>query len=770
MRYVQLGTGDALGAGTGGKAGLLDGAAGLGLPVPPGVVLLDATWQAARRDGLVAEDNAGRVHVPDPARLAAWLGLPLAYLAPAPGDRVAVRSAFSAEDRPGESLAGFFASRLHVDPRDPEALAAALADVWGSAHRYDGAAGAPVRRDVLVQRMVEAEHAGVAFTERAHEDDRANVAAGTADRLVAGTEPGTARTLAKLRPWETAHDADDGPAPLPPYARRLQRLLRDVRATLGRADWDVEWADDGRACHLVQVRPVTRPTTRNEAFTLANHKEILPALPSRFMATLIAACAGGLFDYYRQYDDELPTGRPFIEVFRGRPYINLSLLSEMMRIWGLPTRLVTDAIGGATTREAGLNVGRVLRKLPVLARLGLDQLRAPALARQAVGAILDEAPGATVAAHVAALRRVYVRLVTAMFALTAALGGPLALLRRAGTLAEHNARHQTLATRLYANLDGLRALAAARPAWHAALRAGRVPDDPAFRAPWHAFLDRHGHRGVYESDIARPRFREAPEGLLRSLTAPPRRAERPPRTTAGRLTRPVWVQAGRAMRAREALRYHAMRAFARLRRALLARADEAVARGALPARDALWMLSIDEAVRLDDGWAPDDAFWTARAAEQEALAAYRMPDLLHRFDDVERYRADARASDAHDAPRPARLRGLPLTPGTVTGHAWVLAEPATTLPDGFTPADTILVARSVDAGWMPTFALVAGVVVETGGDLSHGSIILREIGLPAMTNVHGAARAVRTGDRLHLRAGEGTAAVTQADGRPAPRA
>jgi rifampicin phosphotransferase len=65
------------------------------------------------------------------------------------------------------------------------------------------------------------------------------------------------------------------------------------------------------------------------------------------------------------------------------------------------------------------------------------------------------------------------------------------------------------------------------------------------------------------------------------------------------------------------------------------------------------------------------------------------------------------------------------------------------------------VARSVDAGWIPTFALVAGVVVETGGDLSHGSIILREIGLPAITNVHGVMRVYRQGDALHLKAGSG---------------
>jgi len=45
---------------------------------------------------------------------------------------------------------------------------------------------------------------------------------------------------------------------------------------------------------------------------------------------------------------------------------------------------------------------------------------------------------------------------------------------------------------------------------------------------------------------------------------------------------------------------------------------------------------------------------------------------------------------------------------------------------------------------------VAGKVVETGGDLSHGSIILREIGLPAITNVRGVTKVIQTGDELIL--------------------
>jgi pyruvate,water dikinase len=77
------------------------------------------------------------------------------------------------------------------------------------------------------------------------------------------------------------------------------------------------------------------------------------------------------------------------------------------------------------------------------------------------------------------------------------------------------------------------------------------------------------------------------------------------------------------------------------------------------------------------------------------------------------------------------------------------------LPPGFDPAGTVLVARSVDAGWIPTFALVAAVVVETGGDLSHGSILLRERGVPAVTNVRGVTRALATGDPVEVRAGAG---------------
>jgi pyruvate,water dikinase len=81
--------------------------------------------------------------------------------------------------------------------------------------------------------------------------------------------------------------------------------------------------------------------------------------------------------------------------------------------------------------------------------------------------------------------------------------------------------------------------------------------------------------------------------------------------------------------------------------------------------------------------------------------------------------------------------------------------PATT--DAADGADAIvLVARSVDAGWAPALGRVAAVAAAIGGDLSHGSIIVRELGLPAVTNLGESVMALADGDRVELDADRGT--------------
>ena len=107
----------------------------------------------------------------------------------------------------------------------------------------------------------------------------------------------------------------------------------------------------------------------------------------------------------------------------------------------------------------------------------------------------------------------------------------------------------------------------------------------------------------------------------------------------------------------------------------------------------------------------------------------------------------------HHDPAGDLLEDLSLADGVVAGRAWVLREPSVELPEGFEPATTVLVARSVDGGRIPTAALAAAVVVEIGGDLSHGSILLRERGVPAITTVRGVTRTVESGEMVEVRAG-----------------
>ena len=723
--YVVIGGGDRRVSESAPKAAMLDRAALAGVVIPDAVVIPDDAYDA-------------------------WCATNFALPHALRSVTLIIRSAFSSEDATQQSNAGTFTSVLRVPPGDTAAIAVAAAAVRASG------AGKAQRRDLIVMRMIDAAHAGVAFTEREHEDDLVNVVIGTAERLLAGTVSGETLDVPRCRRGEATDVL------LPPWAQRLQRVLQLVRELSqvnrwGTGDWDVEWADDGTTCWVVQLRPVTRPTVRNEWFTLANHTEILPPLPSRFMATLIASCAGGLFAWYRRADAALPATRPFIEVFEGRPVINLSLLTDMLRTWGLPTRYITDAIGGRDVHPVSWRFNRVRTAAPALLRMLWTQLTAVGTTRRARLTILSRdllESGGQVTPLVQAAQRRYVLLVQSMFALTAAMATPLALLRRTGTLAAHLSRQRTPGSDVVESLrrDVVPAVRE-NPDDIARIAVGEPPASVGGAFEWHQWLERYGHRGPYESDLAQARWREQPAAvlaLLRHELAYPIS----PRADAMRdikewLTLPLWWLARRPLRAREGLRDDAMVAFAMIRELLHAAADRAVERGALRRRDDIWLLSVDEASALDAGAVYDLAFFEARALERQAEAVVTIPTVFRRFDRLRR--------DPRKTPTLVResWQGIGLAPGRVTGRAWCAEGPTSAPPAGWTPEETILVAPAVDAAWALLFRRVAAVVVQTGGELSHASIILRELGVPSVTNVRGVVNDLRTGDPLSLDAARG---------------
>jgi pyruvate,water dikinase len=102
------------------------------------------------------------------------------------------------------------------------------------------------------------------------------------------------------------------------------------------------------------------------------------------------------------------------------------------------------------------------------------------------------------------------------------------------------------------------------------------------------------------------------------------------------------------------------------------------------------------------------------------------------------------------------LTGIPVSPGIVTGPARVILRADD--HEQVLPGE-ILIAPATDPAWSPYFIAAAGVVMEQGGMLSHGSIVAREYGLPAVTNVASATRVIRTGDLVQVDGNHGCVSV-----------
>jgi pyruvate,water dikinase len=111
---------------------------------------------------------------------------------------------------------------------------------------------------------------------------------------------------------------------------------------------------------------------------------------------------------------------------------------------------------------------------------------------------------------------------------------------------------------------------------------------------------------------------------------------------------------------------------------------------------------------------------------------------------------------AEDVRSGSQLHGVGVSPGQVEGRARVILDPR--LGSHIEPGE-ILVAPVTDAGWTPLFLTAAGLVVEVGGLLSHGSVVAREYGLPAVVGVTAATQQIKTGDRVYLDGSTGVVVI-----------
>ncbi len=335
-----------------------------------------------------------------------------------------------------------------------------------------------------------------------------------------------------------------------------------------------------------------------------------------------------------------------------------------------------------------------------------------------------------------------------------------------------------LAQRIRTDAAAARLLRATPPVQLATdYRAGRLPR--TLQAGLADFLHAYGHRGVAEIDLGVSRWGEDPTHILGALAnylqsdnpeAAPDRQFRRAATEARAMVAALAGRAGQQGRVRGALvglalrraralaglrempKYLVVLALAEVRALLLPVGAELARQGRLAAAEDIFFLTLPEIYGALDG------------ADQRALVRER--HATREYEQKRRHLPRLLLSDGTEptgavgvvAPGAGTLIGTPASAGMVTATARVILDPTGARLE---PGE-ILVAPSTDPGWTPLFLTAGGLVMEMGGAMSHGAVVAREYGIPAVVGVAGAIARISSGQRITIDGAAGTITIADA--------
>ena len=269
---------------------------------------------------------------------------------------------------------------------------------------------------------------------------------------------------------------------------------------------------------------------------------------------------------------------------------------------------------------------------------------------------------------------------------------------------------------------------------------------------------REGGAGPRVVSARRAREREKATSRVAALLTPSSLVRCLPLPTRAACFRAVLAATQGAIRLRERARMKQALLYTRLRHVALAVGDQLVARGMLVDRSDVFCLSIDEAI----AFATDNVTTApslppmieARRAELARCEALTPPDTLALASGATWFPPVDQAPTVEERGNDV-LRGVGACAGVVAGRAAVVLDATAA---GSLGAGTVLVTRQTDPGWAAVFFMVSGLVVERGGMLSHGAIIAREYGIPAVVGIRDATRLIRNDEYLRV---DGNAGVVE---------
>jgi pyruvate,water dikinase len=284
------------------------------------------------------------------------------------------------------------------------------------------------------------------------------------------------------------------------------------------------------------------------------------------------------------------------------------------------------------------------------------------------------------------------------------------------------------------------------------------------------FMSRYGMRGLAEIDLGQPRWREEPTAIMQTLKsylqisedmAPnvlfekgaqvaeasiARLATQARHTAAGQIKEKIICALAVCIRTlmgqRESPKFFIVRLMGMIRSELLASGQEFIDDGVLEQPQDLFFLRFHELQALANQDARDRKKLIAerRATYDRENRRKQIPRVLV-SDGRTFYEGIGVLADTDTV-----INGSPVSPGVAEGVVHIIFDPrGAQLAPG-----EILVCPGTDPAWTPLFMAAGGLITEVGGMMTHGSVVAREYGIPAVVGVHQAATRLKDGQRIRI--------------------
>ncbi|SHK17778.1 PEP/pyruvate-binding domain-containing protein [Desulforamulus aeronauticus] len=581
---------------------------------------------------------------------------------------------------------------------------------------------------------------------------------------------------------------------------KLGLLLQRVYEVLGDGEQhqDIEWVFDGKEFILVQARPVTvlpRYTfegikNQPDIWSNANFRDGIPMVQSTLNWSVTKKSLNMLLDApLKAIGYPIPSGIQHVRLYQGRAYFNLSIQQwQIYDSFGFPPKLVNQAYGGHQP-EIDINekksffgikeskrlkyllkamfVGQKIRKS---ATKSFDRIKdfAETLLKEDLTCLTEK----DLLKKHSDIENLFIEFVPVfMFCSSAPVYPPEKILGKyfpgkgkavanalmAGggdiTSAQHGYRLIELAEIAREDIAARRFFSS--QTFEPLLWERELPEESVFKQSLRNFLAEYGHRGVYEMDIINPRWREDPSYLLNIIkstmeTADLHKVKKKQQARADEAWQEVRQRLPLHQRilvknlVNKALQAAGLREMAKFVLAHIFESERIIFqeigrrladRKILSEPSDIFHCTLNEVISILQGaWDGRNLaiIVTERQAKRNEMELLLPPDLIigesPQFVETVTYNSEK------------ELTGLGVAAGKASGEAKLIFHPNE--GEKLLVGD-VLVAPSTDPGWTPLFLKASAIVMETGGFLSHGSIVAREYGIPAVVNIPGVMKILK---------------------------